>query len=402
MKHRCNSSKRIICKNNRIVHLLLALVVAALFFVSKHASAASTLNVDPQYNKTSYKKELEVVLQIESSSEVSSVKYLDSHILNPGYFTKYPDECTEIKKNKSGKYSFTAKENGTYTAYVANTAGEEALCVVTIRNIDNEAPDLSVTWESLSSFCSVSLQATDNVRGKVSVKYAKGTHTNENGSVWKNASSFYNEEELLLVPGTYSFLLTDNAGNTKIVVETIGEVPEKEKDKEFRAVWIAYLAFKTSGYTEQEFTAHIETMFDDVVAMNMNAVVVHVRPFGDAMYDSEYFPWSKYVSGTQGKDPGFDPLEIMVREAHERGLEFHAWLNPYRITSSSTNVLDLAADNPARVYLTDQYKANDRNVLTYDGKLYYNPASTQVQNLIVNGIKEIVENYDVYRLHHSF
>ena len=140
-------------------------------------------------------------------------------------------------------------------------------------------------------------------------------------------------------------------------------------------------------------------MFNEVCERNMNAVVVHVRPFGDAMYESDYFPWSRYASGKQGKDPGFDPLEIMVEEAHARGLEFHAWLNPYRVASNSTNVKNLSTDNPARIYRTDSSKKNDRYVLTYSGNLYYNPSVKQVQTLITNGIKEIVRNYDVDGIH---
>ncbi len=401
MTYENKTGKKVIRKSNLIFNGFLAMIVIILsiFIGSRNASAAKTLDVSAQYDSSTYKKELEILLNIESTSDISVVKYLDTQIMNPSYFTKYPHKGTVIKKDKAGQYSFSIKENGTYSVYVANIIGEEFLITLKIRNIDNEAPNLSVESETLIGFYSVNLRATDNVYGTVSVKYTQGAHSDPADSVWKSASSFINEENLLLTPGKYSFLLTDNAGNSRIVIENIGATSDIEKEDEFKAVWIAYLAFKTSGYTKQEFTKHIETMFDDVVAMNMNAVVVHVRPFGDAMYDSKYFPWSKYVSGKQGKDPGFDPLEIMIEEAHERGLEFHAWLNPYRVTSSSTNVMDLSADNPARVYLTDQYKGNDRNVLAYDGKLYYNPASTQVQNLIVNGIKEIVENYDVDGIH---
>ena len=402
MKQEYKAGRQNITSKHFCFHwLLTALIICfSVFFGRNYAAAAKTLNVSAQYERSSYKNELNVLLNIDSSSDISVVKYLDTEILNPGYFSKYPQKGTTVNKNKSGQYSFVIKENGMYSVYVANKAGEETILTLNIKNIDNVAPTLSIETEELTGFCSVTLRATDNIRGGVTVKYVQGAHGNLNDSVWKTAPSFRNEKELMLSPGKYSFLLTDIAGNSKVIIENIGVTSEDEDDdKEFRAVWIAYLAFKTSGYTKQEFTEHIETMFDDVVAMNMNAVVVHVRPFGDAMYDSEYFPWSKYVSGKQGKDPGFDPLEIMIEEAHERGLEFHAWLNPYRITSSSTNVLDLSADNPARIYLTDQYKGNDRNVLTYDGKLYYNPASTQVQNLIVNGIKEIVENYDVDGIH---
>jgi uncharacterized lipoprotein YddW (UPF0748 family) len=140
-------------------------------------------------------------------------------------------------------------------------------------------------------------------------------------------------------------------------------------------------------------------MFDNVVALNMNAVVVHVRPFGDAMYPSEYFPWSKYISGAQGIDPGFDPLEYMVKAAHERGLKFHAWINPYRVTNNTTDVRQLSKDNMARKWRTNKSKSDDRNVLTYGGALYFNPADNWVQAQIRFGIQEIVENYDVDGIH---
>jgi uncharacterized lipoprotein YddW (UPF0748 family) len=183
---------------------------------------------------------------------------------------------------------------------------------------------------------------------------------------------------------------------------------EIKKDGEFQAVWISYLEFLdrlkdpqtgTAGFTEERFHQVVDEMFDNVAAMNMNAVVVHVRPFGDAMYPSKYFPWSKYISGTQGKNPGFDPLKYMVSAAHERGLQFHAWINPYRITSDTTDINKLSKDNIARKWLTNSSKKDDRRVLSFGGALYYNPSDNWVQAHIRYGIEEIVENYDVDGIH---
>ena len=183
---------------------------------------------------------------------------------------------------------------------------------------------------------------------------------------------------------------------------------EFKKDDEFHAVWISYLEFadrlkdpKTgvAGFTEERFQKVVNEMFDNVAKMNMNAVVVHVRPFGDAMYPSKYFPWSKYISGTQGKNPGFDPLKYMVSAAHKRGLQFHAWINPYRITSDTTNINTLSKDNIARRWRTNNTKDDDRNVLNYNGALYYNPSVNWVQLQIRNGIQEIVKNYKVDGIH---
>jgi len=175
-------------------------------------------------------------------------------------------------------------------------------------------------------------------------------------------------------------------------------VAQAEED-EFHAVWITYLEFLGIDYSERGFKKHIDTMFDEVRKMGMNAVVVHVRPFSDAFYPSKYYPWSRYVSGAQGKDPGYDPLAYMVSAAHERGLQFHAWVNPYRITSNSTDIKALAKNHPARKYLEDKNKANERYVLSYGGRLYFNPAYAAVRTLIVNGVKEIAENYDVDGIH---
>ena len=129
----------------------------------------------------------------------------------------------------------------------------------------------------------------------------------------------------------------------------------------------------------------------------MNSIIVHVRPCGDGMYKSKYVPWSKCISGKQGKNPGYDPLKIMTQVAHANGMKIEAWINPYRVASGSTNYKKLSTKNPARKW--HNKKKTRRNVLAYKGSLYYNPAKAQVRNLIVNGVKEIVENYDVDGIH---
>ncbi|MBO4504865.1 MAG: family 10 glycosylhydrolase, partial [Lachnospiraceae bacterium] len=190
-----------------------------------------------------------------------------------------------------------------------------------------------------------------------------------------------------------------------------------DTEREFRAVWIAYYDFGVSHYSNAaDFTTYVNEMFDNAVALGMNAVVVHVRPFSDAMYKSSYFPWSSYASGKQGVDPGYDPLAIMVEEAHARDLEIHAWLNPYRITAKYTLTEEeknatplmqktllakrlLSKKNPARKWLSNKKTSDDRRVIAYQAQLYYNPAIAEVRKLIVNGVKEIVENYDVDGIH---
>ncbi len=168
---------------------------------------------------------------------------------------------------------------------------------------------------------------------------------------------------------------------------------------ELRGVWLSYieLNFATGTNNEAICKAKVSEYFDKVAKDGMNAVFVHVRPFSDAYYKSDYFPWSVYVSGEQGKEPTYDPLKYMVEEAHKRGLELHAWVNPYRISTSGTSISKLAANNPARVWL--EKNPNDTRVIKWNNGLYYNPASEDVQKLIINGVEEIVKKYDVDGVH---
>ena len=168
---------------------------------------------------------------------------------------------------------------------------------------------------------------------------------------------------------------------------------------EMRAMWISYLEYGSKAKNEKDFTNMMNTMFDNCVSYGMNTVIVQVRPYSDAMYPSAYFPWSKYVSGKLGTDPGYDPLQIMVTLAHQKGLQIQAWINPYRVTTGSTKVSSLPDGHPAKVWRNSADTQDKRNVLSYSGNLYYNPSSEAVQNLIVNGVKEIVQNYDVDGIH---
>lgn len=147
---------------------------------------------------------------------------------------------------------------------------------------------------------------------------------------------------------------------------------------EVRGVWISFLSYSSKGYTKQSFTNYVNTMFKKCKSKGYNTVFVHVRMFSDAMYPSKYFPWSVYSSGKAGKNPGFDPLKIMVDRAHSMNLSIHAWLNPYRISSSTTNVNSLPKNSYAYKWAKSSSKAKRRNVLKFNGGLYYNPAKKQM------------------------
>jgi len=200
-------------------------------------------------------------------------------------------------------------------------------------------------------------------------------------------------------PGTSSTVTSVPSVSDESTVSSLPERYPSAAD-ELRGVWISYYELYDilKGKTEAQFKKKISQYFDDVKNANMNAVIVHVRPSSDAFYESEIFPWSMYVTGTQGVSPGYDPLEYMVDAAHERGLEFHAWINPYRVCQKK-NLPILAESNPAKIWLTDDDKANDDNISATSGSYYYNPASEEARKLIISGVEEIVKNYSIDGIH---
>ncbi|MCI8441885.1 MAG: family 10 glycosylhydrolase [Provencibacterium sp.] len=161
---------------------------------------------------------------------------------------------------------------------------------------------------------------------------------------------------------------------------------------EVRATWLSYLEWQEllTGRNETEFRVNIAEAFDHIKDLGLNTVFVQVRPFGDALYSSHYFPWSYVITGTEGQDPGFDPLQVMVEEAKSRKLRIDAWINPYRIRTSGTDK-PLSSENPAAQW---EEEGTD-DVIRYEGGLYLNPGSEKARQLIVDGVREIIENYEV-------
>lgn len=186
---------------------------------------------------------------------------------------------------------------------------------------------------------------------------------------------------------------------SSFLILAAGPGDEAVQTGELRGVWISYLDWNRLPKEEQDFRKAVDSMMDNCVNKGLNAVFVHVRPDGDALYPSEYFPWSKFASGKQGQDPGYDPLAYFISSAHERGLKFHAWINPYRITGYLNRYSDLSDDNPVIAWQNDGDTSNDRCVLLHEGEFYYNPAVPAVRERIVKGVEEVVNGYDVDGIH---
>jgi len=173
---------------------------------------------------------------------------------------------------------------------------------------------------------------------------------------------------------------------------------------EFRAVWVTTV-FNLDFPSRQDLTAdEMKREIDSIVAhtayMGLNAIIFQVRPMGDAFYASDIFPWSQWLVGTQGEGiPDFDPLQYFIEASHAKGIELHAWLNPYRIIHTALNTSDpntLAADNPVRLnpHLAVPWS-------TTEGRqgLFLDPGLPEARQLILDGIEEIVLNYDIDGIH---
>lgn len=165
-----------------------------------------------------------------------------------------------------------------------------------------------------------------------------------------------------------------------------------------RGVWVSTVYNidypSAQGLSADALKSEADAILDNVAAMGLNTVFLQVRPSADALYQSNLFPWSRYVSGTAGQAPdgNFDVLAYWVDAAHSRGLQLHAWLNPYRITRDGQSELDaLPETSPARQH--------PEWVVEYDGNYYFNPGLPAVQQLVVDGAAEIARSYDVDGIH---
>lgn len=165
---------------------------------------------------------------------------------------------------------------------------------------------------------------------------------------------------------------------------------------EFRGVWIATvnnIDWPAGGVTDpgQQKADYIR-LLDMYEKNGMNAMIVQVRPAADAFYPSQYEPWSQWLTGVQGKPPSpyYDPLQFMIEETHKRGMEFHAWLNPYRA------VHNIGSSSVAENHIT---RIHPEWFVTYGDKKYFDPGNKEAQNFVVNVVRDIVKRYDVDAIH---
>src|SRR5688572_30204683 len=178
------------------------------------------------------------------------------------------------------------------------------------------------------------------------------------------------------------------------VPDTAGLIPSMPR--EARGVWVATVGNmdwpSRRGLPTDSQKAELRAILDRVKELNINLVIFQVRPAGDALYASTLEPWSEYLTGTQGKapDPYYDPLSFAIEEAHARGLELHAWFNPYRARHPSSRS-DFAPLHLART--------KPELVRKYGTHIWMDPGEAEVQEHSLKVISDVVKNYDVDGIH---
>jgi uncharacterized lipoprotein YddW (UPF0748 family) len=163
--------------------------------------------------------------------------------------------------------------------------------------------------------------------------------------------------------------------------------------REFRGAWVACIYNldwpSAKGLSAGAQQAELRTLLDRIASLRMNAVIFQVRPHCDAVYASASEPWSPWLSGTMGRSPGYDPLAYCIREAHARGIEVHAWFNPFRALASSSHT---ASAN----HIT---RANPRLTKRYGSAVWCDPGLAETRSRALGAILDVVRRYDVDGVH---
>ncbi|MCJ8210629.1 family 10 glycosylhydrolase [Mucilaginibacter sp. RS28] len=203
----------------------------------------------------------------------------------------------------------------------------------------------------------------------------------------------------LLVSG-FLLLLTGYFANAQppAASTTTAEVPVavKAPKREFRGVWVATVVNidwpSRVGLTSDKQKEQLLKILDYHAQSNINAIMFQVRPAADAFYAKSREPWSRWLMGKQGQapDPFYDPLEFAITEAHKRGMELHAWINPYRATFDA-NYANIASNHPT--------KTHPEWFFTYGKQKLFNPGLPEVREYIVQVVLDIVKNYEIDGLH---
>ena len=183
------------------------------------------------------------------------------------------------------------------------------------------------------------------------------------------------------------FFLLLMAGGVFAQVQTGSAYPKRE----FRAAWIQSVNGQFRGMPTEKLKQNLIGQLNSLQKAGINAIIFQVRPEADALYASRLEPWSRFLTGVQGKapEPCWDPMQFMIDECHKRGMEFHAWINPYR--TKTTLKSELAPNHV--------YNIHPEWFVTYGDQLYFDPALPESRRHICMVVSDIVSRYDVDAIH---
>ena len=161
--------------------------------------------------------------------------------------------------------------------------------------------------------------------------------------------------------------------------------------REFRGAWIQAVNGQFRGIPTEKLKQTLIDQLNSLQGAGINAIIFQVRPEADALYASQLEPWSRFLTGVQGQAPSpyWDPMQFMIDECHKRGMEFHAWINPYRVKTSLKS--ELSANH--------QYNIHPEWFVTYNNQLFFDPALPESRRHICMVVADIVSRYDVDAIH---
>ncbi len=160
-----------------------------------------------------------------------------------------------------------------------------------------------------------------------------------------------------------------------------------------QGMWISFSEINSMLKSENGFEKELEAVIGNCKKLEISELYIHVRAFCDALYNSKIFPKFEAAQGYE-----YDILEYIVQKCHAKSIKVHAWINPYRVSSSTQDISTLPESSPVYIWLNDQIPENDQNVIFCNG-IYLNPAKYEVQRLVIDGIREILQSYDVDGIH---
>lgn len=176
-------------------------------------------------------------------------------------------------------------------------------------------------------------------------------------------------------------------------------IPEEFNQKDVRALWVSNVANIDLPTVEDidTYKKKILEMFDTCQEYSINAIFFQVRTTNDAFYKSKLNPYSRYLTGVEGKEPPFDVLQWIIEESHKRDIAFHAWCNPYRVSSDGLKSVEEYLETCDDLNFAKKHP--EYLVLDTKGKLILNPGIKEVQDFIIESMKELVSEYEVDGIH---